>query len=47
MCREVCRWQLAQLCYKAALKLQDDPLVQVSEQHGQHAGTPSQAHCSC
>jgi hypothetical protein len=46
-CRGVCRWQLAQLCYKAALKLQDDPLVQVREQHGQHASTPLQAYIIC
>lgn len=36
-CWEVRRWQLAQLCYKAALKLQDDPLVQVSVSYAQHA----------
>ena len=28
-CRDVSRWQLAQLCYQTALKLQEDPAVQV------------------
>jgi len=28
-CRDVSRWQLAQLCYQTALKLQKDPAVQV------------------
>lgn len=29
-CRDVSRWQLAQLCYQTALKLQQDPAVQVT-----------------